>query len=167
MTASQENTPIAQPLELMTDVVRSEWIDYNNHLNDGFYVVALGYVTDAFMIHIGIDEPYRTSTQCTAYTAELHINYIQELPVHAPIRYTTQLLGYDTKKFHIFHHMYHATEGYLAATNEIMLLHVDQSIGRVVPMPATMVDTLAEIYETHATLPIPAQVGSQIRMKRR
>ncbi len=51
-----------------------------------------------------------------------------------PLRFTTRLLGWDAKRIHYFHEMYHATEGYLAATNELMSLHVSQETRRAAPM---------------------------------
>jgi acyl-CoA thioester hydrolase len=45
--------------------VQPDWIDYNQHLNDAYYVVAMSRGCDAFMDAVGIDAAYRASTQCT------------------------------------------------------------------------------------------------------
>ncbi|MFN8495959.1 MAG: thioesterase family protein [Caldilineaceae bacterium] len=153
-------------LTLYTDIVRPEWIDYNGHLNDGYYAVAFSFATDAFMDYIGIDAAYRAHTRCTIYTAEMHITYLRELKAQAPLTFTTQLLAFDAKRCHIFHQMFHGTEHYLAATCELMQLHVDQSIGKVAVFPESVMNRLAEIYAVHQHVAIPAQVGHVMRMRR-
>jgi len=153
-------------LSLYTDTVRPDWIDYNGHLNDGYYAVAFSFATDAFMDYIGIDAAYRARAHCTIYTAEMHITYLRELKAHAPLTFTTQLLMYDAKRCHIFHRLHHGTEGYLAATCELMQLHVDQTMGKVALFPAAITNRLVEIYTTQQSLPVPEQVGHVIGVRR-
>ncbi|MEM7344414.1 MAG: thioesterase family protein [Chloroflexota bacterium] len=153
-------------LELRTDVVQPEWLDYNNHMNEGYYGVAFGHVTDAFMDYIGLHETYRTRTRCTIYTVETHIHFLRELKESSPLRFTTQLLGYDAKRFHLIHMMYHAEEGYLAATMEAMMLHVNDE-PRTIEMPPEIMANLDAIDATHSTIPHPRQAGKSIGMKKR
>jgi acyl-CoA thioester hydrolase len=138
------------------------WIDYNGHMMDGYYAIAFSAATDALMDALGLDADYRTATRCTIYTAEMHIVYLRELKQNAPLRFTTQLLGYDAKRIHVFHSLYHETEGYLAATCELMLLHVDQAQARVVAMPSEVMGRLEERATADAELPHPLQVGRVI-----
>jgi acyl-CoA thioester hydrolase len=43
--------------------VLPEWIDYNGHLRDAYYALALSLATDALMDRIGLDAGYRARTQ--------------------------------------------------------------------------------------------------------
>ena len=43
------------------DTVRPEWVDYNGHLRDAFYMLIFSLSTDAFMDRIGLDDAGRTS----------------------------------------------------------------------------------------------------------
>lgn len=158
---------IKAPLSLYRDVVHPEWIDYNKHMNEGYYAVAFCGATDHFLDYIGIGADYYRETNCTIYTVETHINYLQELKEAAPIRFTTQLLGFDAKRIHVFHHLYHAEEKFLAATFECMMLHVDQNVVRTAPMPNAILADLEQIYNAHqAILPTPKQAGRRIGLKR-
>ena len=65
------------------------------------------------------------------------------------VHVTTQLLGYDAKRFHYFRQ---AEQGYLAATSELLCLFVDMNQRRVTQMPDPILDRLAEI---RAILPQP------------
>ncbi|PYO58775.1 MAG: hypothetical protein DMD83_02250 [Candidatus Rokuibacteriota bacterium] len=75
---------------------------------------------------------------------------------------TTRLLGHGAKHIHYVHEMRHAGEGYLAAANELMTLHVSGETGRGSPMAPAIRERLARIHAAHAALPRPAQVGRRI-----
>ncbi|MCK5922268.1 MAG: thioesterase family protein, partial [Methylococcales bacterium] len=137
------------PLELYTVTVQSEWLDYNNHMTEGFYAVIFANASDEFLDYVGLDAAYRRRTGCTVYTAESHISYLRELKLGSPLRFTTQLLGCDTKRMHIFHSMFHAEDGFLAAVFEVMMLHVDQNLGQVVPMPPGILDRFSAVQASH------------------
>ena len=156
---------IDAPLALRTDTVRSEWIDYNQHMSEGYYGVAFCHVTDDFMDFVGLHEAYRIRTKCTIYTVETHTNFLRELKVHSPLRFTTHLLDFDAKRLHVFHEMYHAADGYLAATMEAMLLHVNDE-PRVVVMPPEVMAKVEATFEAHAGLPRPEQAGRSIGLSR-
>ena len=57
------------------------WIDYNNHLRDGFYAVMASASIDALMDELGLDEAYRQRTLCTLYTLEMHLRFLREIIV--------------------------------------------------------------------------------------
>lgn len=155
---------IPAPLALYTDTVRSEWIDYNDHLTDGYYMVYFCLTTEAVLAYLGFGAAYRERTGATIYTVEGHINYVRELKLGAPLRFTTQVLGCDAKRIHVFHNLHHGLEGYLAATNELMFLHVNQSTLKVEPMPAERLTHVRAVAAAHAALPYPPQAGRRIAM---
>ena len=83
------------------------------------------------------------------------------------MRFETQVLDVDAKRLHLFHFLYHDTEDYLAATNEIMCMHVDTATGRSAPFPPARLDALTTVAHAHAALPAPADKGSVIGIRRR
>jgi acyl-CoA thioester hydrolase len=153
---------IQAPFDGYRDVVRAEWIDHNRHMNMGYYVVVFDLATDAWFRYVGLDETHRTTHEMTTFCLEAHVTYHREVLDGDPLRFTTRLLDYDAKRIHYFHEMYHATERYLAATNELMSLHVSGRTRRGAPMPPAILDRLARIQAAHGRLPRPAQVGRRI-----
>lgn len=85
-------------LELHTESVRTEWIDYNGHMNVAYYVLAFDHATDAFLDYLGMDEHYRDERRCSVFTAEAHVTYDREVRLGDPLRFTTQLLDWDAKR---------------------------------------------------------------------
>jgi acyl-CoA thioester hydrolase len=155
------------PFDEHRDVVRPEWIDANDHMNMGFFVVAFDLATDAWLAHIGLDPPHKAASGSTTFTLEAHVSYLRELRLGDPLRFTTLLLGHDEKRIHYVHEMWHADEGYLAATNELMSLHVSQQTRRAAPMPAAVQQRLGQLLARHSNAPRPDSVGRRIGLETR
>ena len=153
---------IQAPFDGYRDCVRPEWIDENQHLNMGYYVVVFDLATDAWLDYVGLGAAHKRRKGVTTFTLESHVNYLRELREGDPIRFTTQLLEFDAKRIHYFHQMWHADEDFLAATNELMSLHVSQTTRRAAPMASEVVERLSAIRDEHARLPRPDQAGRRI-----
>jgi acyl-CoA thioester hydrolase len=153
---------IAAPLDAYRDVVRPEWIDSNGHMNVGYYLVVFDYATDEFMRWVGLDAAYRTGARMTTFCLEAHLTYQREVRAGDPLRFTTRLLAHDAKRLHYVHEMYHAGEGYLAATNELMSLHMSARTRRAAPMAPAVLSRLARVQAAHDALPRPAHVGRRM-----
>lgn len=158
---------IPAPLSLHTETVRPEWIDYNGHMNVAYYVLAFDFATDAFLNYIGLDHGYKAKADVTTFVGDMNVTYVREVVEGAPLRFTTQLLEYDAKKFRYFHSMYHAEEGFLAATNELLSLHIDLKTRRVGAMAAPILDRLHAIQESHSKIAIPDGVGRVLGRRRK
>jgi acyl-CoA thioesterase FadM len=155
---------IPAPLTLFQATVHPDWLDYNNHMTEGFYGYLFGNASDAFIDYARLDASYRARTNCTIYTAETHICFLRELPVNAPLSFTTQLLGHDSKRIQVYHQMFNAQANFLAATFEAMMLHVSQDTGQVVPLPVEIQGWLGEIAAAHSKLEWPERAGRAIKM---
>jgi len=153
---------LAAPLDRYRDVVRPEWIDHNQHMNMGYYLVVFDYATDEFFSWVGLDAPHRVSHGVTTFCLEAHVTYHREVVGGDPLRFTTILLAHDAKRLHYIHAMYHATEGFLVATNELMSLHVSRATRRAAAMAPDILARLAAIQRAHDALPRPAQAGRAI-----
>ena len=158
---------INQPLELHREVVRPEYIDWNGHMNVAYYVLVFDHATDELFDYIGLDEAYRKGRGYTTFTLEAQVTYQREVVEGDPLRITTQLLDYDHKRAHYFHRMYHAEEGYLAATNELLSLHIDAGKRRSAPFPDAILARWARVHTAHADLPRPPEAGRAMGIRRR
>ena len=160
--AARDRDGVPAPFDRYRDIVRPEWIDHNRHMNMGYYLLVFDLATDEWLRDVGLDQAHREAHGVTTFCLEAHITYHREVREGDPLRFTTRLLGWDAKRIHYFHEMHHATLGYLAATNELMTLHVSQETRRASPMAPAIRERLARIQTAHAHLPRPAQVGRRI-----
>jgi acyl-CoA thioester hydrolase len=156
---------ITAPFDGYRDFVRGEWIDANGHLNMGYYVVVFDFATDAWLDHIGLGAHSKENRRVMTFTLESHVTYRREVREGAELRFTTRLLDFDEKRIHYFHEMYADLENTLAATNELVSLHVSQETRRSAPMAPEVLERLDEILRAHRALPIPPQVGRVMGLK--
>ena len=56
--------------------------------------------------------------------------------------------------------MYHAEKGFLAATNELLSLHIDLATRRVGQMGEVITGHLGQVLDAHAALPLPRGAGA-------
>jgi acyl-CoA thioester hydrolase len=158
---------LAAPFDGYRDVVRPEWIDHNQHMNMGYYLVVFDFATDEFLSWVGLDAHHRASRAVTTFCVEAHVTYHREVRAADPLRFTTVLLGHDDRRIHYLHAMYHAADGYLAATNELMSLHVSRATRRAAGMAPEILARLAAVQRAHDALPRPPQAGRAIGLANR
>ena len=144
-----------QTLSTYSTPVREEWIDYNGHLSEAYYVLVFGFATDTAMEVLGLGEDYRAATGCSLYTVEAHVRYVQEVNRDAQLEVRTLVAGSAQKKLHLAHEM--RVDGEIVATEEILGIHVDQTSGRATVLPEA---TRASAVEH--TVPAPAWVGRSV-----
>jgi carnitine 3-dehydrogenase / betainyl-CoA thioesterase len=155
----------SQPLRLHEGVVRTEWIDYNNHLTESRYLQAFGDASDALTSFLGVDAAYRASNG-SFYTAETHLIHLREIACLEPFFVTTQILHGDEKRIHLFHLMHHARTQEPLASAEQMLLHVDAKTGRVSAASPEVAKRVLALRDDQAGLPAPAQAGRAIQKRK-
>jgi acyl-CoA thioesterase FadM len=143
-----------------------EWIDYNGHLMDGYYLVAFSDATEAVLDQLGFGPAYLERTGCTIYTAEAHVTYRREVTTGTPLSFETQILDHDEKRIHVFHTMVHGETRDPLATAELMFVHVRQSTGKVEPMPAESIGRVAALAAEHSAMPRPPAIGRSIGIRR-
>ena len=105
--------------------VLPDWVDYNGHLRDAFYLLIFSYATDALMDKLGLDSENREASGHSLFTLELHLNYLHEVKLGAEVQVRTQLIAFDAKRLHLYHSLHLAGDEKELAGNEQMLLHVD------------------------------------------
>ena len=157
---------LSKPLALHQDVVQPQWVDYNNHMTEGSYLLVMGDASDALFRFIGIDQGYRDSGM-SFYTVETHMLNKAEISAGEGFRITTQVLNLDEKRLHIFHRMERTEDGVLVASGEQMLLHVNSQESRACPIREDVKGNLDRIFAEHRDLAAPDDAGRSIGIRPR
>ncbi|ALJ35509.1 thioesterase-like protein [Azospirillum brasilense] len=153
------------PLRLHRETVRPEWIDYNGHMNVAYYLLAFDHATDAVLDHFEIGKAYAEGEGRSMFAVEAHLTYAREVTEGDGLTFTSLVLGADAKRLHLFHEMRHEEDGFLAATAEFVLLHVDLAERRSVPLAPETAERLTRTVAEHATLPVPPQAGRSVGLR--
>lgn len=141
------------------ETVISDWVDYNGHMNVAYYVLIFDHATDVFLDTIGMNDELRDTTGSSVFVAEAHVTYEDEVMEDDVVDISSQVIGIDEKRLHLFHRMYRKSDGVLAATNELMILHVNLNSRRVCPFPDSVLLQLQDICIDHDEFPRPEQLG--------
>ena len=157
-------TPDA-PLSLAGGFVRPDWVDYNQHMSEAFFVTAIGEASDALFRYIGIDEAYRAAGH-SFFTVESHLNYYDEGHLNQALAYETRILDLDAKRLHLYHAILDRDSGKALFTAEQMLLHVDGKAGKAAPILPGPKAALDAIWAVHRNAEPPADAGRRIAMQR-
>lgn len=149
-------------LAVTEGTVLPEWIDVNDHMNVAYYVLAFDRAIDSLWTRIGITDDYIRATRGSTFAVEHHITWQRELKQGDPYVITSQIIAFDAKRIHQFQRMFHAAEGFLAATGEWLNLHVDLDARRVSPWPDAVLKELRAIVDEQGDLPPPPELGRRI-----
>ncbi len=147
-------------------IISPDWVDYNGHLRDAFYLLIFSHATDALMDVLGLDEVGRARTGHTLYTLECHLNFLAEVKEGERVEVRTQLLAHDAKRLHIHHGLYRSGEDASLAQSEQMLMNIDGAAGRGAPFDEQVALRVVQLASEHQGLPQPDCVGRLIGLRR-
>lgn len=157
---------IPAPVVTRRMAIQPGWIDYNGHLNMAYYHVLFDHGVDEAFLLFGLGPDYVATQNASFFTLEAHVCYLRELRLEDPVQVRFRLLDHDAKRAHIFMELVQADEGWLAATLEMMSIHVDMAAKRSSPWPAEVAARMAAMLDAHSALPRPEQAGSTIGIRR-
>ncbi|MBA6058350.1 thioesterase family protein [Pseudomonas juntendi] len=144
--------------------VQEDWVDYNGHLRDAFYLLIFSYATDALMERIGLDADSRGQSGHSLFTLEAHINYLHEVKLGTEVWVQTQIIGFDKKRLHIYHSLHRKAFAEVLAASEQMLLHVDLAGPKAAPLSPISIQILQELLHDQRDQMAACFVGRQITL---
>ena len=114
-----------------TDIQES-LIDYNGHMTDAAYPVVFAAANELVFKEMDLSAEYRLRTGCTFYTVETHIYFHAEVLAGDQLRAETIVTEVTNKRIRMSTSLLRRDD-VIAARAEYVYVHVNQSIGRVVP----------------------------------
>ena len=148
-----------RPLCTWRGHVSPDWVDYNGHLRDAYYLLIFSLASDSLMDHIGLDEAGRKSSGHSLFTLECHLNFLHEVKAGAAVEVYTQVLAHDSKRLHLAQSLHLAGAESSLAVNELMLLNVEMSGPKSAAFAATVLSHVERLAALHASLPTPKFIG--------
>jgi acyl-CoA thioester hydrolase len=148
--------------------VAAEWIDYNGHLRDAYYSLIVSLACDALMDRLGLDAAYRGRTGNTLYTVEMHLHFLREVKKNDVVCVDVRMLGADQKKMHVAFDIIRESDGVVAASAELMLLHMHQGEKvTTVHFPPEVAGAIAKLVASTASAPEVGPGSRRIELRRR
>lgn len=144
-----------QPRKMWSGEVKPEWIDYNGHMTEFRYLEVFGDSSDSLYKEIGVDP--EQAVLGAFFTLESHVRHVAECHLGTKLHTTTELLGYDEKRVHLFHRLYDDNDR-LLATGEHLAIHVAH--GKAGPASDDMQARIAAFFEAQENWPLENRIGS-------
>lgn len=144
--------------------VLPEWVDYNGHLRDAYYLLIFSYATDALMERIGLDADARGQSGHSLFTLEAHINYLHEVKLDTEVWVQTHIIGFDNKRLHLYHSLHREGFDEALSGSEQMLLHVDLAGPKSAPFGVGSVNELNALRHAQGVLAETPMVGRVISL---
>jgi len=146
--------------------IRPEWTDQNGHMNVAFYVLAFDQATDIFLQQLELGWTVLAEGR-SIFTLAMNVDYLNEVFAGETIVIESRLLDCDSKRLHYYHQMTRERDGELAATNEIVAVHVSMATRRSAPLPDATAARARAMKAAHAMLPRPPRVGRTLGLAKR
>lgn len=155
------------PPVIHTTAIKPEWLDYNNHMNVAFYVWIFDLAGVALAQSIGLGEDVTRTTGISWMALENHVTYDNEVSLGQQVEVRVQLVDHDHKRLHLYFEMHTiGADGYLAATEEQLVLCVDLRQRRAATFPPEVQARIAALAQSQAHLPPAANIGRKIGIRR-
>lgn len=153
-------------LSVHRETVRAEWIDYNDHMNVAYYVLMFDHATDVALARLGLDEAYRLAANASVFVAEAHVTYEAEVCAGEEVSIASHLLDADERRLILYHEMMRVADGRLAASNEVLCVHVHLQSRRSLPFSPAIASRIAAA-RPDPLRPRPARAGRAISLAAR
>lgn len=138
-----------------------EWVDYNNHMRDAYYVLLVSFANDQAMDELGMGPRYLKSTGHTLYNVDTRIRYLKEAHGGDPLRVDMLLVDADRKRLHLHSTIYNDATNAPLAVNESVLLHVNQAGGpAAAEFPNHIAESVAQRLQRDAAFTPHQRVGA-------
>jgi acyl-CoA thioester hydrolase len=159
------NIDISAPYESAL-AVKPDWLDANGHMNVAYYLSAFDDGGEVFFRDCGIGWDYTREGIGSIFISDCDLNFRRELFAGDPLKVETTLIDWTAKLVHTYQALYHRGTGELAASAEMLFVHIAFSDRKSIAMPASTQTRLGEILKVHRALPRPNNLGRKIEIKR-
>ena len=127
--------------------IKSEWTDYNKHLNMAYYVLVFDQAWEILLEKFGMGETSAKTTGMSTMVVETHITYDRELKLDDVVDINLTYFDHDKKRLQYKMEMIHKNEKYLASTIEVLALYVDLNTRKVAEFEKEKVDLMSNFIE--------------------
>ena len=146
----------------VSKTVTEDFIDHNNHMHDAYYNIIFSDVIDDFNYSHGLSLEEREQYKYTTFTIEEHTTFLSELTLNEHYDVELYIYDYDYKRVQFFLRMVR-NNGNVAATNEVMMMGIDQKQRRSAAFPEDYYKQMQHYADQQQqTIEWPDQLGHRI-----
>ena len=119
-------------INLSSQKIIKDWIDYNGHMNVAYYLLIFDkFGADNLNTIFNMGEHSAKTTGMSTMMVETNITYNQELKLDDEVDINLLYFDHDKKRLQYKFEMIHKNQKYLASTFEALALYVDLNTRKV------------------------------------
>ena len=112
-------------VHISNQIIKKEWIDYNNHMNMAYYVLVFDDVWEIMLEKFLMGEKSAKSSNRSTMVVETHTTYNSEVKLNDEVEINLSFFDHDKKRLHYKMEMIDKSSGKLSATLEMLSLYID------------------------------------------
>ena len=112
-------------VHISNQIIKKEWIDYNNHMNMAYYVLVFDDVWEIMLEKFLMGEKSAKSSNRNTMVVETHTTYNSEVKLDDEVEINLSFFDHDKKRLHYKMEMIDKSSGKLSATLEMLSLYID------------------------------------------
>ena len=116
---------------LKTARIKSEWTDYNGHMNLSYYILLFDLAWEVMLQQFNIGEDSAKNEKKTTFAVESHTTYDREVGAGEEVDVNLLFIDHDNKRIVKKLEMIHREKKHRLATSEILSVYVDLKIRKV------------------------------------
>ena len=112
-------------VHVSNQIIKSEWTDYNNHLNMAYYVLIFDVAWEVMLKKFNMGEQSAKSSGMSTMVVETNTTYDNEIKEGDQVEILLTFFDHDKKRLHFKMEMIEKKTNKLSSTIEMLSLHVD------------------------------------------
>ena len=158
---------LTSPYRTKNQVVLSDWIDYNGHMNVAYYTLAFDKALDFFFEDVlNIGPSFVEKNKEGPFALKASYNYFNELLEGENYFVDISILDFDSKRVHVFGEMRKDGSLELSAVFETVLMNMDLDERKVKKYPDRVLELFNLFKLSLEQDKIPAEIGKKITLKK-
>ena len=112
-------------VHVSNQLIKSEWTDYNNHLNMAYYVLIFDLAWEVMLKKFNMGEQSAKNSGMSTMVVETNTTYDNEIKEGDEVEILLTYFDHDKKRLHFRLEMIEKKTKKLSSTIEMLSLHVD------------------------------------------
>ena len=112
-------------VHVSNQIIKSEWTDYNNHLNMAYYVLIFDVAWEVMLKKFNMGEQSAKTSGMSTMVVETNTTYDNEIKEGDEVEILLTFFDHDKKRLHFRLEMYEKKTQKLSATIEMLSLYIN------------------------------------------
>ena len=136
-------------VHISDQIIKKDWIDYNNHMNMAYYVLVFDNVWEIILKKFQMGEKSAKSSNMSTMVVETHTTYNNEVKLGDEVEINLTFFDHDKKRLHFKMEMIEKSSRKLSATLEMLSLYIDLKKRKVAEFEQEKIDIMEKFIATN------------------